>query len=101
MITYLTPEQEALIPVVKDKWRKIALDNSSTDQEKSEAVINKLYRNANLKLPQKVIWFDNPVDACLWLGEKSASNLSVDPIEWTYPCSVDGLVERNLHTTIQ
>ncbi len=26
MITCLTPEQEALIPVIRDKWSKIALE---------------------------------------------------------------------------
>lgn len=103
MITSLAPEQEALIPVVKEKWRRIALDSSPTDREKAEKAINKLYKSAELRPPRKIEWFDNPIDACLWLGEKSDSdcNLRLDPIEWTCPCSIDGLVERNLHNTIE
>jgi hypothetical protein len=83
MITELTPEQEALIPVVRDKWRKIALDNSPTDREKAEVAINNLYQSANLDSPE-IIWFDNPIDACLWLGKRSGndSNICTSPIQW-------------------
>lgn len=103
MITSLTPEQEALILVVKAKWRRIALDSSPTDREKAEIAINKLYKSADLRSPQKIEWFDNPLDACLWLGEKldGNCNLSLHLIEWYAACSIDGLVERNLHTTIK
>ena len=97
MITELTPEQEALIPVVRDKWRKIALDSSSTDKTKAEVAINNLYQSANFKTPE-IIWFDNPVDACLWLGEKSDSDLiNLVPIEWSVICDGYGFVKNNLH----
>lgn len=100
MITCLTSEQENLIQVIKDKWKKIALNNSPTDKNKAEAAIIKLYQSADLRPPQKIEWFDNLIDACLWLGEKSET-LNFDPIEWMCPCYADGLIERDLHGSIK
>lgn len=39
MIEKLTLEQEALIPIIRDEWIKIALDTSPTDEQKTEAAI--------------------------------------------------------------
>jgi hypothetical protein len=42
-IEKLTPEQEALIPVYREKWRKIALSTERLDRAKAESVIKAAY----------------------------------------------------------
>lgn len=74
-IEKLTPEQEALIPVIRDEWIKIALDTSPTDKQKAEDAILWVYANFNacvkrnfkLIFPQQILWFDNPVAAVEWM----------------------------------
>ena len=80
MITSLTPEQENLIPVIRDKWRKIALDTYSTNKQKAEEGISYLYESISLKSP-KIIWFDNPIDAWYWLA-KNHEKFGCRTIEW-------------------
>ena len=42
-IEKLTPEQEALIPVYREKWRQIALSTERLDRAKAESVIKAAY----------------------------------------------------------
>ncbi len=42
-IEKLTPEQEALIPVYREKWRQIALSTERLDRAKTESVIKAAY----------------------------------------------------------
>jgi len=42
-IEKLTPEQEALIPVYREKWRQIALSTERLDRTKAESVIKTAY----------------------------------------------------------
>ena len=39
IIAQLTPEQQALIPVYKEKWRKIARSTERIDKEKAESAV--------------------------------------------------------------
>lgn len=43
LIDKLTPEQEALIPVYRDKWRAIALSTERIDREKAAEAVEKAY----------------------------------------------------------
>ncbi|MEO0839132.1 MAG: DUF6745 domain-containing protein [Cyanobacteria bacterium J06643_5] len=86
MIEKLTPEQEALIPIIRDEWIKIALDTSPTDKLKAEAAIYLTYEGYGYQLPQ-IIWFDNPLSAVIWivsnrnkLGEYSQLNFDPDTV---------------------
>lgn len=44
MITHLTPEQKALIPVYYDKWRKVALSTKRIDRLKTIEAVKAAYR---------------------------------------------------------
>ena len=65
--TSLNPEQEALMSVIRDEWIKIAFDTSPVDKEKAEAAINLTYETEEEDKPKQIIWFDNPVDAVIWM----------------------------------
>lgn len=62
-IKQLTPEQEALMPTIRNEWMKISLDTSPTDKQKVEASIRLVYECAGMKPPQRIIWFAHPLAA--------------------------------------
>lgn len=69
-ITKLTPEQEALIPMYQDKWKKILLSTERVNQKVATESINKLYALNGFTEPE-VIFFDSPFAALSenWLEE--------------------------------
>lgn len=70
-IEKLTPKQEALIPVYRKKWQKIALSTERIDRDKAEEVIKAVYALAEIKEP-KIIFCDSPYQA----GTAVISNLN-------------------------
>ncbi|GAX45137.1 hypothetical protein NIES4075_61580 [Tolypothrix sp. NIES-4075] len=61
-ITKLTPEQEALIPVYRDKWRKIALSTERIDREKATEAVKEAYVVSGFNEP-KIFFCDSPYAA--------------------------------------
>ncbi|NEQ23063.1 MAG: hypothetical protein F6K28_28700, partial [Microcoleus sp. SIO2G3] len=43
LIETLTPEQEALIPVIREKWRQIALSTEPINRQKATQAIKAAY----------------------------------------------------------
>lgn len=84
-IEKLTPEQEALIPVYREKWRKIALSTESIDQEKAAEAVKQAYALIGLSEPE-VIFCYSPFSALryfqqshrfsLWICEKMRAELT-------------------------
>ena len=68
MLEKLTPEQEALIPIVRDEWINRLDACPEIDREKAEAGIKWLYSVSKLKEP-KVIFVSSP------LGAQYAANM--------------------------
>jgi hypothetical protein len=54
----LTPEQEALIPVYGEKWRKIALSTEPIDREKAAEAVRLTYAAIRINEP-KIRFFDS------------------------------------------
>ncbi|CBN57009.1 MULTISPECIES: DUF6745 domain-containing protein [Kamptonema] len=52
MIDKLTPEQEALIPVYREKWRAIALSTEPIDREKAADAVKAAYALLDVKPPE-------------------------------------------------
>lgn len=75
IITQLTPEQKALIPVYREKWRSMALDTEPCDRSSASAIVKAIYTEIGLPEPN-VIFFDK-----LDLEAIAASKLSLDPGE--------------------
>jgi hypothetical protein len=63
MIKKLTPEQEALIPVYREKWRKIAFSTEPFERKKTAELVQFAYANFGEQKPE-VIFFYSP-DAAL------------------------------------
>ena len=64
-IEKLTPEQEAQLPVWRDKWIDIGLKTGETDWETFGAYMPVCYQKAGLKYPKKVIQVSSPVVGAL------------------------------------
>jgi len=58
MIT-LTPEQTALIPIYREKWRQIGLSTKPIDRPQAAAAINTAYNIIGCPKPE-IIYFDSP-----------------------------------------
>jgi hypothetical protein len=69
-ITQLTPEQEALIPSIRDEWIRIGLDTTPINPQKAKDAIALAYKSARLKPPQKILWFQNPVEALTYIASE-------------------------------
>lgn len=62
IITQLTPEQEALLPVYREKWRQIALSTERIDRQKAAETVKAAYRLMGKDEPE-IIFFDSPYAA--------------------------------------
>ena len=58
----LTPEQAALIPVYRDKWRAIALSTGPIDRSQAAETIKAAYAIIGKKAPE-IIFCDRPYEA--------------------------------------
>ena len=59
MLDKLTPEQEALIPVYREKWQKIALSTERIDREKAAEAVKATYVLIGLEEPE-IVFYDSP-----------------------------------------
>ena len=89
MIDKLTPEQEALIPVYRKKWRAIALSTEPIDRDKATDAVKAIYAGIYQKEP-KIVFFDSPHAA-------HQNLLLLDSL----PSSLYGLIELEVNTAIQ
>lgn len=64
-IEKLTPEQEAQLPVYREKWIAIGLSTEPADRERAEAGVLKAYQAADLEPPEHLLWFDSPMQGCI------------------------------------
>ncbi|WP_310489802.1 DUF6745 domain-containing protein [Chamaesiphon sp. VAR_69_metabat_338] len=62
IITALTPEQELLIPVYREKWVPIAYSMAPLERDREIAAINAAYRLSNYPEPE-ILFYDNPLQA--------------------------------------
>ena len=74
LIEKLTPEQEDLIPVIREKWRQIALSTEPINRQKVTQSVNAAYALIGEKEP-KLLFFNSPYTAlntvvCLVLNKQ-------------------------------
>jgi len=60
-IENLTPEQEELLSVYRDKWIKIGLQTGPSDAHLAEEGIRTAYQAAGLPPPKAIKWVDSPL----------------------------------------
>lgn len=80
MITELTLEQEALLPVYRDRWLEIGLSTDRLDRDATRDAIAKLYESRGHKAPSKIVFHEGLVEgkkanfstSAIWQGQLSA-----------------------------
>lgn len=80
MITALTPEQEALIPVYREKWRAIALSTERIDRQKAEVAVKAAYQLIGSQEPE-IIFCDSPYQALNLLALGAAKSQLMKQLE--------------------
>ena len=65
MINQLTAEQEAMLPVYKDRWLKIGLSTEDCDRDKAEDACRRAYKVAGFAPPNAILWAECPVSAAV------------------------------------
>ena len=73
-IDKLTPEQEAQIPVIRQKWKAITLSTERIDHQKATVAVKAAYRALNLNEPE-ILFFDSPLAAVNFLESQPKSAL--------------------------
>lgn len=71
-IKKLTPEQEALLPVIREKWKGIALSTERIDRQKATVAVTAAYRILNLNEPE-ILFVDSPLAAVNFLESQPKS----------------------------
>ncbi|MEH1873960.1 DUF6745 domain-containing protein [Nostoc sp.] len=79
LIEKLTPEQEALIPVYREKWRAIALSTERIDKEKAEEVVKAVYTAIGKQQPE-IIFCDSPYAGLKIILKKRNNKLNLNNI---------------------
>ncbi|MGJ5630696.1 DUF6745 domain-containing protein [Nostoc sp. CALU 1950] len=92
LIEKLTSEQEALIPVYRDKWRAIALSTERINRAKAAEVVESLYSLLEKKVPE--IIFSNSPNATI--SEMLLFNSSQNRLESNLVDSVEDYVKIQL-----
>lgn len=64
-IDKLTPEQESLMDVYRDKWLKIGLSTEPSNKPLAENALNRAYKSAGLTPPKQIIWTTSPLAGLL------------------------------------
>lgn len=72
-ITKLTPEQEAFIPVYREKWRAIALSTERIDREKAAEAVKAAYAAIHKQEPE-VIFCHSPYAAWKFVIQSNLKN---------------------------
>ena len=66
MIEKLTKEQESKLAVYRDKWTDIGLrTDDGIDREVVKSAIAKVYECVGLKVPETIIYLDDPYSGCI------------------------------------
>jgi len=67
IIDSLTPEQEAMIPVYFEKWKKIGMEYKEIDREKARGLLLKYLELIKIK-PRHFIFCDSPLTCELMIN---------------------------------
>lgn len=67
-ITELTPEQEAHLPEIRDKWFQHGIATQPANREEAEEGVRMAYLAAGHKPPKHYIWVDSPYAGAIALG---------------------------------
>jgi hypothetical protein len=63
-ITEIKPYQEKCLDIWANYWTNIGLCTNPTDEKKAERYFYNFYKELGFSIPEKIIWFNNPIEMC-------------------------------------
>lgn len=69
-IEKLTPEQEALLPVYRQKWLDIGLSTEKLNKELATAAVHEMYTCAGEEIPKEIVFVNGPIEAYRLLKDR-------------------------------
>lgn len=85
----LTPEQEAILPIVRDEWYAHGLNTDPANRPEAERGIRMVYAAASEPLPPLYLWCTSPLAAAYLVTALVDNKFGIDPIAYAIP---DGVV---------
>jgi len=64
-LDHLTPEQEALLPAIRDEWVAHGLSTAPADRPAAETAARLAYEKAGLPVPRFVVWLRSPLEGVI------------------------------------
>ncbi len=102
-LTYLTSEQTAQLPRLRDKWLRIGLSTEPANRPLAEEGIRLAYQSAGLKPPARIVWVGSPIQGLvLWMIERYIWNMpdaTVD--EWGIWPTIETQFERDVARSVR
>jgi hypothetical protein len=72
--TRLTKAQEANLPVICEKWKRIALSTEPSNRHKAKEAVNRLYKALGASKPPRIVWLTSPLEFTEELHRSDASD---------------------------
>lgn len=84
----LTPEQEAMLPRIRDEWIGHGLNTDPANRPEAEDGVRQAYISGGLEPPKKIIWFDSPLAGAVAQGMLVSGEVDdIDPETFTIPAN--------------
>ncbi|MEA5469268.1 DUF6745 domain-containing protein [Spirulina sp. 06S082] len=95
MLFELSPEQEKMIPVYREKWQKIALSTDAIDRQQAREAVENGYIIVGKKVPE-IVFVDSPLAASQILIER----LDEHQIKWSVLGRLSAILTVEIYETI-
>src|SRR6266536_2585463 len=76
LLETLRPDQEALLPAVRDEWLRIGLATGPADRPAAERGVRQAYQAAGLPRPSRMVWLGSPLAGAIAASMLSISDLT-------------------------
>lgn len=85
MADRLTPEQEAILPIVRDEWYAHGLSTEPADRPEAERGIRMVYEHAKEALPKLFLWASSPLAGAYSVTALVDNKFGIDSIAYALP----------------
>lgn len=84
----LTPEQEAMLPIIRDEWYAHGLNTDPANREEAERGVNMVYKDAEEAEPNLYLWAKSPLAGAYAVTALVDDKFGIDQIVYKLDASV-------------
>jgi hypothetical protein len=82
LVTKLKPYHKKCLDVWANYWFDISICTKPTNESRAEQYFCDIYKELDLKMPKKIIWFNNPFEMCFQISNLSNLNFQIRNQVW-------------------